>query len=129
MTVLQTYPGQPYPTVDPWIDLRGYIESSWTMAGSAWHIRGLIDGNTAHLHIRTRRGTSSTLTESLPEEFRPAGQLILPAIVAHPDATGAATGLVIEPTGALRLYTPWQALADGRIDNLIVQGSYQRRAA
>lgn len=117
---------QPYPTVSPWVDLRPHLDSSWQMDSSAWHFRGLVDGNTCHIHLRTRRGTSATLAEELPEAFRPPGQSMFQAFA--PTAEGH-VGVILETDGHLRLYSPGQNLTDGSLSNLIVQISYTRRGA
>lgn len=116
---------QPYPDNRPWVDLREFMEPSWTMDSAAWHFRGLIDGNTCYLHLRTRRGTNYTIAENLPEVFRPAGQLMLPAFAP---GVSYSIGAVLETNGLLRAYSPGNPVADGTLGNLVMQVSYARKA-
>lgn len=127
MSELLTYPGQPYPTVRPFVDLRPFLEPSWTMGAAAWHFRALLDGNVAEIHLRTRRGTDRVLVEPgvLPTEVLPAGQEM---VMAWEQRRGAIR-LVLQPDGELYLPSEHADLADGISPNLVVRYRYQRRAA
>lgn len=125
MSDLLTYPGQPYPTVNPWIDLREHLEGSWEMGPASWHFRALIDGNTAELHLRTRRGTNRFLVppDVLPLGVLPAGQEVIPAW----EQRIGTIRMIFQPTG--ELYASDAAdVADGSSPNLVVRYRYQRRA-
>lgn len=117
---------QPYPENRPWLDLRGHIGDSWQMSSAAWHFRGLLDGNTAHIHLRTARGTQAVLAEQLPEEFWPPGQLVIEAFT--PGVVGA-VGALLSADGKLTFYAPGMALLDGNLSNFVMQVSYARKVA
>lgn len=117
---------QPYPDNKPWIDLSSYIGPTWTMGGSAWHFRGLLDGNTATIHLRTRQGTQSVLADALPEEFWPPGELVLQAFTPNKEKP---VGAILSATGRLTIYNPQgQPLLDGSLSNFVMQVSYARKA-
>lgn len=126
MTELLPLP-QPYPDNRPWVDLRRYIEPSWRagMTSTAFHFNGLIEGNTAHLHLRTRGGSNSIVALDLPEEFMPDGSKMIQAFSPWHDFS---IGMNLRTDGTLRLYTPGRNLADGSVKDLSMQYSYTRKA-
>lgn len=124
MTELVALP-QPYPDSLPWLDLRPFIGDTWTMSSSAWHFRGLLDGNTATIHLRTRSGTQATIGQ-LPEEFWPPGECVFDVFTPNKPLP---FGVILSATGRLSLYNPnGQAWSDGSITNLVMQASYARAA-
>lgn len=130
MNGLVAYPGLRFPEIYPLYDLREYLEPSWTMGASAWHFRVVLEHNTARLHLRTRRGTNHVLVPGgvLPQDVRPAGQEVIPAVVNQAGVTRSAL-LVFQPDGELLLSGADQGLADGTVANLIVRYEYQRGAS
>lgn len=117
---------QPYPDNRPWLDLRGHIGDTWLMGSAAWHFRGLLDGNTATIHLRTRGGTQAVLAEELPEEFWPPGEQVFQVFTPN---KALPFGAVLSATGRLSLYNPLgQPWTDGSITNLVMQVSYARKA-
>lgn len=117
---------QPYPDNKPWVDLMAFIEPSWRtgMTTASFHFNGLIEGNTAHLHLRTRRGTNSIVVLNLPDAFVPEGNKMLQAFSPWHDF---GIGMHLRTDGTLRLYTPGRSLADGSVEDLSFQYSYTRK--
>lgn len=117
---------QPYPDNLPWVDLSGYLDPTWTTGGPAFYFRGLLDGNTAHIHLRTRRGKNVNLTDALPDAFLPPGQMLFPAHV--PTGAENPVSVFMEAWGQIRLYTPRMNLVRGDLENLVLTLAYTRKA-
>lgn len=124
MTELVALP-QPYPDGKVWVDLRPYLQPSWERVNPSFHARGMIDGNTATIHLRTRYGTSPFLFEALPEPFHAPSNMLFPASSVDVEGT---IHLLLRNYSELLLYTPGRNIADGKMENLIAQFSYTRKA-
>lgn len=112
-----------YPTLDPPVDLRPYLEPDWYMGSAAWRFQGWLLGNLAEIHLRTRNGQQRFMGY-LPEEFWPAGQEIF-------EATAAPHGgilVVLDPDGRVIIAREYGHVV-GDITNLVLRGRYLRRAA
>ncbi|MGP4995559.1 hypothetical protein [Glutamicibacter ardleyensis] len=115
---------QPYPDGKVWVDLRPYLQPSWERVNPSYHARGMIDGNTATIHLRLRHGTSQFIFEDLPEPFQTPTNMMFPASSADVDGK---IHLLLRNYKELILYTPGRNIADGTMENLIAQFSYTRK--
>ncbi|GAA1812283.1 hypothetical protein [Nesterenkonia flava] len=132
MSELPMVPGQAFPGVGAFVDLRPYMDSSWegaggADAGSAWHCRALLSHNLGHLHVRTRLGTSMDLIPAnvLPPEVRPAGQEVL---TAWTQSRGDVR-MFFETNGRLHFDDAAADVANGREWTVLIRHEYLRRAA
>lgn len=67
---------QPYPSVEPWVDLRPYVVNGWDN-GNAWPFTARIEGNSAEMFLYTRMGTDLVIAEGLPAEILPPRNVAL----------------------------------------------------
>ncbi|WP_443452526.1 hypothetical protein [Glutamicibacter arilaitensis] len=126
MTELVALP-QPYPDNRPWLDLRTYLEPSWKMSSSSFHFRGLIEANTVTIQLRTAEGTNETIAPFLPDEFIPPGNMVFQA--SSPWLVESLHVFLRGTNGELKLYNPGRpSYADGSLNSLITQFSFQRKA-
>ncbi len=116
----------PYPEINPWYDLSSLIVNGWESHSSWFPFRAKVEGNEVHFYLRTRRGTSETVIEGLPEEFGSGGDAVFNAYagfagdVAFVLNGALGTGRVITATGDKN------KLSGGALTNLVVESSFLR---
>jgi len=109
-----------------WESLHDYVANDWQAgdgAGSSFYLRAQRVGKVVNMLMRTRRGSSPVITESLPEKFRSARQEVLP-VWLQIDSDPLA--ILMENSGSMTLWPTGTAnsVSDGSLGNLILRTSY-----